>query len=87
MLDFFTIFSKDTRFAECKTVIVKEAEKGAVSMCKVMDYAEKTGIEKGQYQQLYELIQSGIISLEKAAESKHLSKEDFLEKLKQLKID
>lgn len=48
ILDFFKVFAKDERFAECKPVIVEKAKKGAVCMCTVMDYAERQGIEKGE---------------------------------------
>lgn len=48
ILDFFRIFSKDKRFEECKPVILEEAKKGDVTMCIVMDYAEKCGREQGR---------------------------------------
>lgn len=48
ILDFFRIFSKDKRFEECKPVILEEAKKGDVTMCIVMDYAEKCGHEQGR---------------------------------------
>ncbi len=48
MLDFFAVFGRDKRFKDCKPVIMKEVEKGAVSMCTVMDYAERQGLTKGR---------------------------------------
>lgn len=47
MLDFFQVFGKDKRFEEYKPVILEEARKGDVTMCVVMDYAEKRGREQG----------------------------------------
>mgnify|MGYP007033824862 CR=1 FL=1 len=48
VLDFFRVFSRDRRFEECKPVILREAKKGAVNMCTVMDYAEKQGKIEGK---------------------------------------
>ena len=54
ILDFFQVFSRDRRFEECKPVILREAKKGAVNMCTVMDYAEKQGEEEGKIEQALE---------------------------------
>ena len=49
MLDFFAIFGKDKRFSECKPVLAKQAKEGGrISMCVVMDYAEKQGEKRGE---------------------------------------
>lgn len=48
ILEFFSVFAKDKRFENCKPVLTEQAKKGAVTMCTVMDYAEKQGIEKGR---------------------------------------
>lgn len=47
ILDFFAVFAKDKRFAECKPMILEEAKKGAMTMCKVMDFAMEQGKEQG----------------------------------------
>lgn len=47
ILDFFAIFGKDKRFVECKPIILEESKKGAVTMCKVMDFAMEQGKEQG----------------------------------------
>lgn len=60
ILDFFKVFAKDERFAECKPVIVEQAKKGAVCMCTVMDYAERQGIEKGKAEGIKEGKAEGI---------------------------
>ena len=47
MLDFFAIFGKDKRFSECKPVLAKQAKEGGrISMCVVMDYAEKKAMRR-----------------------------------------
>lgn len=90
ILDFFAVFAKDKRFIECKPIILEEAKKGMVNMCKVMDFAMEQGIEigteKGKYLQLYELTQNGIIFMEIAAKSANLSISEFNDKLKKFKI-
>lgn len=94
ILDFFAVFAKDKRFVECKPIILEEAKKGVVNMCKVMDFAMEQGMEqgieigteKGKFLQLYELTQNNVITIEVAAKSANLSVNDFYDKLKYFKI-
>lgn len=59
-------------------------------MCNLSEAIEEKGIEKGmekgQYLQLYELIQSNDITLERAAEKKNITVEKFQEKLKEYNL-
>lgn len=47
-LEFFTVFTNDDRFQKCLPVMMQQVQKGeCVTMCDILDYAEKKGIEKG----------------------------------------
>lgn len=60
--------------------------KEKVKMCYLSEAILDEGMEKGQFQQLYELIQSGDISIERAAERKNMCMRDLQKIFIDLKI-
>ncbi len=45
------------------------------------------GIEKGEFKAIQELIRDGLLSMETAAARKHMTVEEFKEKLKELNLE
>lgn len=83
ILELLKVFTGDERYTEAYTNDLKQRiEKGEkVTMCKVIDFYEQRGmekgIEKGQLQMLLSLVQEGDLTVERAAEKAKMSVEEF----------
>lgn len=78
IVDFFKVFRKDNRFSVALDEIKQERE-GDITMCEIIDKIEKRGEAKGRLDTLIELVRSGDLSIEKAAEKLGISVEEFKE--------
>ena len=90
-MDFLAVFTDDKRYKEIKKeLLIIERERGEVRMCSIAQALEEKGIEKGMEKgmekgrilQLVELVDSGDISLERAAQKAGMTIENFKEKVK-----
>lgn len=89
-MDFLAVFTDDKHYKQIKKeLVIIERERGEVRMCSIAQALEEKGIEKGMEKgrilQLVDLIDSGDISLERAAEKAGMTIEVFKEKVKSLK--
>ena len=93
-MDFLAIFTDDKRYKQIKKeLVIIERERGEVRMCSIAQALEEKGIEKGiekgmekgRILQLVDLVDSGDISLERAAQKAGMTIEIFKEKVKSLK--
>ncbi len=66
VLKLFTVLTGDDRFQKAQNEL--KEERGAVTMCEVLDKVEKRGIEQGAFRMLIEFAKDGTISIQKAAE-------------------
>ena len=82
IVDFFKVFRKDNRFSVALDEIKQERE-GDITMCEIIDKIEKRGEArgkaKGRLDTLIELVRSGDLTIEKAAEKLGISVEEFKE--------
>ena len=86
-MDFLAVFTDDKRYKQIKKeLVIIERERGEVRMCSIAQALEEKGIEKGMEKgrilQLVDLVDSGDISLERAAEKAGMTIENFKEKVK-----
>lgn len=89
-----TIFNSAISAEEKTDILTKEygikmtdeIERRINIMCNLSEAILEKGMEKGQFQQLYELIQSGDISMERAAERKNMRVGDLQKIFKDLDI-
>lgn len=89
-------YSEDARFQSAQSYFDNLAQpmEGGVNMCKIMDYAEAQGVnrgftlglEQGIYWELYRLTQKELLSLEEAAAERRMSSEELIYKWKSLGI-
>lgn len=78
-MDFLAVFTDDRRYQEIKKELVSiEKERGEITMCTVAQALE----EKGRILQLMELVESGDLTLQRAAEKANMTVEEFKEKVR-----
>ena len=79
VLQLMATFTNDNRFEEYQNLYVKGEE---MSMCKVLDEAEA----RGKFNAVYNFIKLGLVTLEQAAKSIGLTKEQLLDRFKEYKL-
>ncbi len=78
-MDFLAVFMDDRRYQEIKKELVSiEKERGEITMCAVAQALE----EKGRILQLMELVESGDLTLQRAAEKANMTVEEFKERVR-----
>ena len=83
VLQLMAVFTSDKRFEEYQNQYIKGED---MTMCEVLDKAEARGEARGKFSAVYNFIKQGLVTIEQAAKSIGLTKEQLLNRFKEYNL-